>query len=312
MGLWFGYRPGYEDICKIFMPADRITDFANIIEATETLILDFKLMSEQKKTPNDFGLAIQQNPDSALQVTARNKQNNVVDFPYNMRLDGTLKETSYLRKDSDSIEHNLKAIEHLIDILPAPTKTDGTIIWKNIDRKMVQGFLKDFLTFNKDPLGLTSRMPVGFINKYLEDRNTDWDVALYSGSSENKFEYKNISIRKQIRQLKLKPDCFEVQNRQVSSGSAEAVTIENEQSRLAVKNNRRLARASSERPRPILMLHVLETEAPNDPIIPEIAAFGVSFDGSVLSDAPTVRMLINTVYYQNLFDSLNFDNDSDD
>jgi len=60
------------------------------------------------------------------------------------------------------------------------------------------------------------------------------------------------------------------------------------------------------------MLHVLETEESNDPIIPEIAAFGVSFDGSVLSDAPTVRMLINTVYYQNLFDSLNFDNDSDD
>jgi len=312
MGRWFGYRTGYEDICKIFMPADRITDFANIIEATETLILDFKLMAEQKKTPNDFGLAIQQNPDSALQVTARSKQNNVVDFPYSMRLDGTLKETSYLRKDKESIAHNLKAIEHLVDVLPDPTKTEGTIIWKNIDKKLVQGFLKDFWTFNKDPLGLTSRMPVAFINKYLEERNTNWDVALYSGSSENKFEYKNISIHKQIRQLKPKPDCFEVQNRQVSSGSAEAVTIENEQARLAVKNNRRLARASPDRPRPILMLHVLETEAPNDPIISEIAAFGVSFDGNVLSDAPTVRMLINTVYYQNLFDSLNFDNDSDD
>jgi hypothetical protein len=312
MGRWFGYRPGYEDICKIFMPADRITDFANIIEATETLILDFKLMAEQKKTPNDFGLAIQQNPDSALQVTARNKQNNVTDFPYSMRLDGTLKETSYLRKDAESVIHNLNAIKNLIDVLPAPVKTDGTIVWKNINKKQVQGFLKDFLTFDKDPLGLTSRMPVAFIKKYLDERDTEWDVALYSGSSENKFEYKRISISKQIRQIKAKSDCFEIQNRQVSSGSAEAVTIDNEQVRLAVKNNRRLARDSAERPRPILMLHVLETEPVNDPFIPEIAAFGISFNGSVLTDAPTVRMLINTVYYQNLFDSLNFDNDSDD
>lgn len=312
MGRWFGYRPGYEDICKIFMPADRITDFANIIEATETLILDFKLMAEQKKTPNDFGLAIQQNPDSALQVTARNKQNNVTEFPYSMRLDGTLKETSYLRKDSDSITHNINAIKHLIDKLPSTEPTEGTVIWKNIDKKFVQGFLKEFLTYNKDPLGLTSRMPIAFINKYLDERETDWDIALYSGSSDNTFDYKGISIHKQIRQIKPKDDCFEVQNRQVSSGSSEAVTIADEQERLAVKNNRRLARASAARPRPILMLHVLETEAPNDPIIPEIAAFGISFNGSVLTDAPTVKMLINTVYYQNLFDSLNFDNDSDD
>jgi len=203
MGRWFGYRPGYEDICKIFMPADRITDFANIIEATETLILDFKLMAEQKKTPNDFGLAILQNPDSALQVTARNKLKNVEDFPYSMRLDGTLKETSYLRKAPESITHNLDAIKKIIDILPEPSKTEGTVVWKNIDKKIVQGFLKDFWTFDKDPLGLTSRMPVAFINKYLVERDTDWDVALYSGSSDHKFEYKHISIQKQIRQIKL-------------------------------------------------------------------------------------------------------------
>lgn len=312
MGRWFGYRPGYEDICKIFMPADRITDFANIIEATENLILDFKLMAEQKKTPNDFGLAIQQNPESALQVTARNKLKNVEDFPYSMRLDGTLKETNYLRKDPESIEHNLNAIKNILDILPEPSNADGTIIWRNIDKKIVQGFLNDFWTFSKDPLGLTSRMPVAFINKYLEERDTDWDVVLYGGSSDNKFEYKNVSVQKQLRNIKSKSDCFELQNRQVSSGSAEAATIEDKQVRLALKNDRRAARASDARPRPILMLHVLETEATNEPFIPEIAAFGVSFNGSVLSDAPTVRMLINTVYYQNLFDSLNFDKESDD
>jgi hypothetical protein len=229
-----------------------------------------------------------------------------------MRLDGTLKETNYLRKDPDSIEHNLRVIKNILDVLPEPSKTDGTIIWRNIDKKVIQSFLKDFWTFSKDPLGLTSRMPVAFINKYLVERDTDWDVALYSGSSENQFEYKSIRIQKQIRSIKAKSDCFELQNRQVSSGSAEAATIEDKQVRLALKNDRRAARASDARPRPILMLHVLETDAANDPLIPEIAAFGVSFNGSVLSDAPTVRMLINTVYYQNLFDSLNFDKESDD
>lgn len=310
MGRWFGYRPGYEDLCKIFMPADRITDFANIIEATENLILDFKLMAEQKKTPNDFGLAIQENPDSALQITARNKQKNVREFFFNMRLDGTLKETSYLLTAPEDIAHNLQVVTALLDVLPASVQASGTRVWKNISKGVIKKFIKDFKTFDKDKLGLTSRMPIGFIKQYLEERPTDWDIAIYNGTGQL-FTHNSLTIQKEVRQISInKSGAYEVLNRQVSSGNSESVTIEDENEKTLVGNNRRKARASVHRQNPLLMLHILETEA--DPVITQIAAFGISFPGSVLSEERPVRLLINTVYYQNLFDSLNFDNESDD
>ncbi len=116
MGRWFGYRTNYEDLCKIYMSESMIDNFARIIEATEDLIDDFKLMSEAKKTPNDFGLAIKQHPESALQVTARNKQKNVQEFIFNMKLDGQAKETSWLSTDIEKKEINLTTIKNIISL----------------------------------------------------------------------------------------------------------------------------------------------------------------------------------------------------
>ena len=114
MGRWFGYRTGYEDLCRIFLPPTMIDNFAYIIDATEDLINDFKTMAEAKRTPYDFGLAVKQHPDSILQVTARNKQKNVQKFIFSMKLDGKSKETSWI---SDNIKYrkvNLTAIENVI------------------------------------------------------------------------------------------------------------------------------------------------------------------------------------------------------
>ncbi|MGF7079063.1 Z1 domain-containing protein [Mucilaginibacter sp. UYCu711] len=313
MGRWFGYRPGYEDLCRIFMPSDRITDFARIIMSTEDLIADFKLMSEYKKTPNDFGLAIREYPDSALQITARNKQNHMEEFWYDMRLDGMLKETSYLRKEPEIIKNNLMAIRNLLDHLPEPANTEGTKVWKHIDKDVVRKFIKSFQTFDGDKLGLTSRMPIAFIHKYLDERQTDWDIALYSGSSEDQFIHNDIIIKKQHRKIKLKNGVYEVQNRQVSSGSAEGVTIDNEAVRKLLKNDRKAQRASEERSRPLLMLHILQAEeSDSSDYIDEIAAFGVSFSGSVLSGQPPIKLWINSVYFDGLAESLKNESESDD
>ena len=314
MGRWFGYRPGYEDLCRIFMPAQRITDFADIIKATEELFDDFKLMAENKKTPNDFGLAVQENPESALQITARNKQKNVREFFYSMRLDGTLKETSYLRSNADDIQHNINSVKKIISKLGVPISKGGSYIWRSIDKQEILNFFKDFRLYDNDRYGLTSRMPIAFIAQYAEERNTEWDIALYNGTGEV-FKHNNLEVRKEKRQLELKAGYYEVLNRQVSSGNAEALSIENDLTRQRVGNNRRETRKEMERP--LLMLHIIEQKFPDDQIerpipVGEIAAFGVSFPGSVLSKEDTVKIKINTVYYQNLIDELELENELDD
>jgi len=311
MGRWFGYRPGYEDLCRIFMHSDRITDFAEIITATESLVEDFRLMAANKKTPDDFGLYITENPDSALQITARNKQKHMEYYFHSMRLDGSLKETSYLSIDNDVIAWNLNAVRKVLDLLP-PVLSDEreTHVWRDVDRSVVRYFVDAFKTYDRDKLGLTSRMPIGFIREFIEERETNWDVAIYSGGG-GCFGYNTVKIKKQERQYSVRNGAFEILNRQVSSGSSEAVPIEDAEALKRLKNDRKKARAY--RKRPLLMLHILEMKEKNgDSIVDEIAAFGISFSGDALSDGLPVRLMVNTVFFDQLVESLKDDVESDD
>ncbi|MBC7523229.1 MAG: Z1 domain-containing protein [Flavobacterium sp.] len=312
MGRWFGYRSGYEDLCKIYMPYDKIVDFAEIITATEELLADFQIMADNNMTPEKFGLAIRQNPNSALQITARNKQKNVREFNYSMRLDGKAKETSVLSSKPDEITKNIESIKQLVNSLPNGfDKINNHFLWKDVDRDIILNFLNTFITFQNDPLGLTARMPISFIKKYVEERNINWDIALYSGQGEIFTINSDVLVRKEKRKIITKADNnYELQNRQVSSGNAESISLE-EPERKVVGTNRIAARRIMKHP--LLMLHIIE---PN-PEIPSLddnalAAFGASFPGDVLSDTETITLKINTVYYNNLLKEVEEENESDD
>lgn len=304
MGRWFGYRRGYEDLCRIYMPEKTIEHFQRIIEATEELISDLKVMAANNRTPNEFGLAVRQHPESALQITARNKQRNVREFYFSMKLDGQLKETAYISKEADDRRHNVAAIERMIDNLMSSetVSVDGSYLWRNISRETISAFLKDYRVYSIDPLGITTRMPIEFVKKYVSERDTLWDVALYSGRG-RLFERGQIKLKTEERKLDFKNTHYQLRNRQVSSGNSESLAL-NQADRELAGGDRRLAREKLLRP--LLMLHVLDT---GDESVD--AAFGISFPGNVLSTQETVKLKINTVYYQDLLKDLESDEEDD-
>lgn len=303
MGRWFGYRIGYEDLCRVYLSEQTIEYFSQIIEATEDLIQELNIMAENNRTPSDFGLAVRQHPDSVLQVTARNKQKNVHEFVFNMRLDGQLKETAWLSNDEKDREKNFRAIEDIFETL----KTFGnenigsSVLWRNIDKTIVKKFVAQFKVFTRDRLGITGRMPIEFVKKYIDERNTTWDIALYSGDGEE-YQKGSINIKKEVRTLNLKDGYLKVKNGQVSSGNSESIALDKE-IRKNLGSNRKKIRAISKNP--LLMLHILETKDFGD-----FAAFGISFPGNVLSQNETVNLKINTVYYNNLLKD--FEDETDD
>lgn len=312
MGRWFGYRSGYQDLCKIYMPYNKIADFSEIITITNELMYDFQLMSKNNMTPEKFGLSIRQHPGSALQITARNKQKNVREFIYSMQLDGKSKETSVLSSKPSEIIQNINAIKNLVNILPENFKRiNNHFLWTDIDRKVISDFLEKFITFQNDPLGLNARMPISFIKEFIQTRITAWDVALYSGEGEEFVFNEQIKIKKEKRKIIVKPDNkYELQNRQVSSGNSESISL-NESDRKNLGTNRTETRRIMSRP--LLMLHIIQ---PN-PSIHEmdnhaLAAFGTSFPGDALSLNETVKLKINTVYYNNLLEEIDAENESDD
>ena len=299
MGRWFGYRENYEDLCKIYMTESMRDNFKLIIEATEDLFYEFRRMEKEKKTPEDFGLAVRTHPDSVLQVTARNKQKNTEEIYVEMNLDGTAKETSWIIDDINIREKNMQAIKNIIDTLDNEYKQnkDSEIkkshLWKNVNKNVVGKFLNEFEVYRNDQLGISSRMPIIFIKKYVNEKAKDWDVALYSlqEGEENYSITNNIKIKKENRKVIQRNGYYEIEHRQVSSGDAESISLSKDE-RKELGSNRREIRQRLERP--LLMLHILDIEG----VDPQLAAFGISFPGR--SKEKSEAMRINTVYIEEL------------
>ncbi|MEC0269712.1 Z1 domain-containing protein [Paenibacillus anseongense] len=308
MGRWFGYRPDFEDLCRIYMTKEMITNFGLIIEATEDLFDNFDRMARAKMTPNDFGLSVKHHPDSGLQVTARNKLKSSKDIYFEMKLDGHLKETSWIDSDQSVRLSNLEIIKQTIHKLK-PNKIEEVnknYLWKDVNRSTVLEFLEKFNVYSPDPFGIKSRMPIDFIIKYVQEVDTYWDIALYSGESKRGIQIGDLTVYPEQRKAVNKGHYFEILNRQVSSGSSEAIGLQSDL-RKELGSNRKSIREQLKKP--LLMLHVLEVENQNrESIDQELAAFGISFPGGVSRTNKTVKLKINSVYIQNFLD----EEDSDD
>ncbi|QYK65738.1 Z1 domain-containing protein [Paenibacillus sp. S02] len=325
MGRWFGYRPNYEDLCYIYMPEEVATRFRLIIEATEDLVDDLNRMAKAKMTPEDFGLSVKYHPDSGLQVTARNKQKSSKDLYFEMKLDGTLKETSWIPSNPISNKKNFKLIKSLVDQLEDKygaekwsdsIETENTFksyLWKNVHKEVIEYFLDHFEVVVSDQFGLNSRMPIEFVQEYVRKMETEWDVALYNGSSEKEFVASKIKTKQERRKFTHKVDHLEVRNRQVSSGSAEFISL-SEEERQECGNDRKAARSKLKRP--LLMLHIMDGEISleengqiNLPSQSDLAAFGISFPGGIESGKRTVKVKINSVTIKNLLNETEEDFD---
>lgn len=312
MGRWFGYREGYQDLCRIYMPETMIDNFGHIIEATEELIDDFKKMRDENMTPNDFGLAVRAHPDSLLQVTAKNKQHNGKEFIHSMCLDGRSKETSWLPNEPSNKASNLSTIKNTIFQLQENNKVEkvgNNYLWRNIDKQQIISFLNRFKVYQNDVFGISSRMPIDFIKKYAEDIDTKWDVALYSGNGDEE-NIGTIQFNKEQRRVRLNNDCIEIQNRQVSTGTSESITLD-KNTRRKLGSKRKKAREKIEKP--LLRLHILETTDKNhNSIDVRLAAFGVSFPSRIISNTKNIRLTINTVYQQQLLQFIEDEEQADD
>lgn len=312
MGRWFGYRPGYEDICKIYLPEASIDSFGQIIEATEDLIDDLKRMKEANMTPNDFGLAVKHHPDSGLQVTARNKQKNAKDIYFDMKLDGHAKETSWLHINQKKSEANTKVITEFIRKINFDhqlIRKGNNFLWSNIDKNEVVNFFNSYEVYGaEDELGFRSRMPIKFILKYAQEVNTKWDISVHSGSG-HPFPIipDSVIIKKQTRKLIDKGEYLEVPNRKVSTGSAELISLDEKETK-ELGNNPKPKEIRAKMSKPLLMLHILQNDDDGESTYP---AFGVSFPGGINSGTEkTIKLKINTVYLDSIKDM--FEEDYDD
>lgn len=115
MCRWFGYRPRYEDLCRIYLSQTSIDSFGAVMDAVRNLKEQFREMELQGKTPHDFGLMVKESPttlETTLLVTARNKMHHTQIFEHYINYGGVYADTSKLFKDAGKNRANLALLDN--------------------------------------------------------------------------------------------------------------------------------------------------------------------------------------------------------
>jgi len=182
MGRWFGYRPGYEDLCRVWIPADGVGWYSYIHEAMDDLQVQLKRMELAKATPEQFGLAVRSHPESLI-VTARNKMGTGREFPMKVGLAGKLIETTRIRMDYVQLDRNRKAGQGLATAimalgLPVESISKGRL-YQSVPVHLIQDFLRTFRADASDPL-TDPRLMGDYIDARSDSEMKKWDVLFAS------------------------------------------------------------------------------------------------------------------------------------
>ena len=184
MGRWFGYRPRYEDVCRLYLTEFLLDDFREYYEAEEDLRNQLFSMDRKGLTPTEFGLMIKMKRPAA---------SNRMRFTERHRIDrnfsGKLKQLIFIniKKNKENIEAT-KAMFNKLQLLNKPTiSNDNSRYWQNIDSKIVE----DFLNAYKSPLSY-SRFTEDAYSNYINTCNSigdelkNWNIAVVSNKNGKK------------------------------------------------------------------------------------------------------------------------------
>ncbi len=183
MGRWFGYRPGYLDMCRLFTTATLRRWYRHIALAEDELRREFDYMVAAGLTPEKYGLRVRTHPEGMV-VTALNKMAHGRTLELSWA--GVLAQTAQLPKDTNRIQANLEATERLLEALPAPEGgRDKGWRWEDVSAESVAQYIES-LKFPPASVRASGEQLAAFIRKQAAKDPPElryWTVRLVSSSS---------------------------------------------------------------------------------------------------------------------------------
>lgn len=146
MCRWFGYRPKYDDLCKLFISNESEYWYSFISEAIDELYLELGIMRDRGQTPKEFGLKVREHP-GAMIITAKNKMGASVSETRSQDLWGQILRRFRFKNDNKSNDFNLKYAEEFINRLSANRKNEKgenttSVIFNDVDYEDVITFIE--------------------------------------------------------------------------------------------------------------------------------------------------------------------------
>ena len=324
MGRRFGYRPGYDDLFKIWISVEAIDWYGYITAAAEELKREIIRMKDANLTPMEFGLKVRQDPASLI-VTARNKMRSATPVRRPITVSGRLLETPRLRADAPSLNLNEDAFREFVKRLPeigCRTKREGTqYFWEGVSKDEVAQLIRGFKT-HPWHLSFQGVALADFISNCNE--MTDWDVVIAEGSVKDHYielicGNDTLSIKPENRIVKATNEQISISGTKVrvGAGGATKVGLTNQQRNEAEKKFRESngkthipdsAYLHIKRP-PILMLHVIAVDHANSKTQIEVGCeipdylFALGIGIPEIGDEKIANYMVNIVELKNYYDA---------
>ncbi len=202
MGRWFGYRPGYLDLCRLFTTDELIRWYRHIALAEVELRRQFDGMKTAGLTPRRYGLRVRQH-QSALLITAMNKMS----YAQTQRLSyaGQLVQVPYFVTKPEVVRSNIDVLKKFLKVLAAPPKErseKSAWVWRKVTaEQIVDDLLRDFSVapevwrFQKPEM-------IEFIRRQAAHGElVNWTVALVDPEAKvGDYEVNGYKVRKSERQ----------------------------------------------------------------------------------------------------------------
>jgi len=223
MGRWFGYRPGYQDIIKVWMSERTIEWFAFINKACDELRSEISYMNKLEQTPSEFGLKVLEHPDT-LMITAGSKMRTAKPFERWISLSGKLVETAWLT--TKTIDYNLKHTNDFVENIVKNCKKEESIsdrLFSGISSEAISVFVGNFashpgrLIFNAREIGT-------YIDKN-KDYLGSWYVYIANGREVKETIMSGIKLNRTLRKMLVNDDCIMVSGNNSRVGSRGSVKI---------------------------------------------------------------------------------------
>lgn len=286
MGRWFGYRPHYEDLVKIWLTPKAEDWYGQITRATEDLKNQIIEMRSEHRTPREFGLKVRQDPGTLI-VTAQSKMRAAKPVNIPVSVSGHLLETPRLKADLRILKENERLFKEFINQLAeigrpvsqTDERTNGNYFWQGVPAENVAQLLEDFETH---PWHLSYNGKA--LAKYI--RNQDWpqgwDVVLLCHGSGREYpellKYGNSTLKiKGTEHRHIVADDFLISvsgtKLRVASGGCTQIGLTKAERKQAKEKFLKLHLNKKHVPdsayltkqrNPILMLHILDANYENE------------------------------------------------
>lgn len=183
MGRWFGYRPGYQDLPRIWMTSDLTSAFRDLATVEAEIRADIDTYRKREVTPADFAVRIRQIPGMTITAAKKMIATEVCDVTYSGEHIQTIR---FPHKRKGPLDNNWKAAARLVDSAKAASLVieprEGGRLIRKVPLDLVLTFLR---SYSGDQRDLVSGHLLDYITAEAQRADSpfsEWNVGIIEPS----------------------------------------------------------------------------------------------------------------------------------